>query len=170
MKLGWIVANGPPALLSEALSRLEIIADTYLSVGTPVQCAAAALLEQAELIRPPILKRIRENSDLLDSFLDADRPCDRLAAEGGWYAVARIPEVESDEDRALDLLENQGVFVHPGGFYDFPSGAHLVLSLITPPKAFAAGLERLFENPALRGASPGPFGPAPRAEGDSTYS
>ena len=170
MKLGWIVANGPPDLLSEALSRLEIIADTYLSVGTPAQCAAAALLEQAELIRPPILKRIRENNDLLDSFLDADCPCDRLAAEGGWYAVARIPEVESDEDRALDLLENQGVFVHPGGFYDFPSGAHLVLSLITPPKAFAAGLERLFENPALRCASAGPFAATPGGPGDGTYS
>ncbi len=149
MKLGWIVAGGSPGLLCEALERLEVIADTYLSVSTPVQCAAAALIEQGDVIRPLILDRIRENSDLLDSYLDADRPCDRLTAEGGWYAVLRIPAVQSDEDRALDLLENQGVFVHPGSFYDFPVGAHIVLSLITPPEVLAAGLVRLFTNPTF---------------------
>ena len=147
MKLGWIVAGGPHDLLSEALGRLEVIADTYLSVSTPVQCAAATLIEQGDVIRPSILDRIRENSDLLDSYLDTDRPCDRLTAEGGWYAVLRIPAVQSDEARALDLLENQGVFVHPGSFYDFPVGAHVVLSLITPPPVWAAGLARLFTTP-----------------------
>ena len=158
MKLGWIVANGPSDLLSESLARLEIVADTYLSVGTPVQNAAPVLLESAESIRPQILSRIRENSDHLDSFLDADSPCDRLVAEGGWYAVLKIPSVQTDEDRALDLLENQGVFVHPGSFYDFPAGAHLVLSLITPTDVFATGLGRLFANRSLSGCSPN--GPA----------
>ncbi len=147
MKLGWMVAGGPPDPLSEALGRLEVIADTYLSVSTPVQCTAATLIEQGDVIRPLILDRIRENSDRLDSYLDADCPCDRLAAEGGWYAVLRIPAVQSDEARALDLLENQGVFVHPGSFYDFPVGAHVVLSLITPPAVWAAGLARLFTTP-----------------------
>ena len=150
MKLGWIVAGGPPELLSEALGRLEIIADTYLSVGTPVQGAAAVFLEQGEEIRPPILARIRENRDLLDSFLDGEGPCDRLRGEGGWYGVLRIPALQSDEDFALDLLDNRGVFVHPCDFYDFPTGAHLVLSLITPPQVFAAGLARLFATPAFR--------------------
>ena len=156
MKLGWIVVGGHTDLLSEALARLEIIADTYLAVGTPVQCAAAALIKQGDSIRPQILQRIRENSDLLDFRLDTESPSRRLTTEGGWYAVLRIPSIQSDEDCALDLLENHGVLVHPGGFYDFPTGAHLVLSLITPTEVFTAGLDHLFAHPSLRGTSSEP--------------
>lgn len=143
VKLGWIVANGPQVLLSESLSRLEVIADTYLSVGASVQRAAPFLIERGNTIRPEILNRIRTNCELLDSIFTEDCPCSRLRTEGGWYGVLRIPSVLGDESYALHLLENYNVFVHPGSFYDFPSGDYLVLSLITPTEVLASGLEKL---------------------------
>ena len=153
MKLGWIVANGPLPLLSESLSRLEVIADTYLSVGTLVQCAASVLIEQGQVVRPAILQRVQENRRLLDSFLVENCSCYRLKAEGGWYSVLRIPAVLDDEQHALNLLENRGVLVHPGGFYDFPSGAYLVVSMITPTEILTAGLTNLLADPLFQ-ASP----------------
>ena len=153
VKLGWIVANGPQALLSESLSRLEVIADTYLSVGAPVQRAAPFLIEQGDTTRPEILNRIHTNGELLDSFLTEDCPCSRLRTEGGWYGVLRIPSVLDDESYALHLLENYGVFIHPGRFYDFPSGDYLILSMITPTEVFSAGLEKLRADQLFRTSS-----------------
>ena len=154
MKLGWIVANGPPPLLSESLSRLEVIADTYLSVGTLVQYAASVLIEQGQVVRQAILQRVQENNRLLDSFLVENSPCHRLKAEGGWYSVLRVPAVLDDEQRALGLLENHGVLVHPGGFYDFPSGAYLVISMITPTEILTAGFESLRADPLFHASLP----------------
>lgn len=143
VKLGWIAANGPQTLLSESLSRLEIIADTYLSVGASVQRTAPFLIEQGDAIRPEILNRIQTNCELLDSVFTEDCLCSRLRTEGGWYGVLRIPSVLDDESYALHLLENYNVFVHPGSFYDFPFGDYLVLSLITPTEVLVSGLEKL---------------------------
>jgi len=143
MKLGWIAANGPAARRDEALARLEVIADTYLSVGTPVQLAARTLLETRASMQRQILERIRANLHALDEQLKGDSPCSRLCAEGGWYAVLRVPSTKTDEEWALELLETEGVYVHPGHFFDFPSDGYLVLSLITPEVDFARATERI---------------------------
>jgi aspartate/methionine/tyrosine aminotransferase len=145
MKLGWIVANGPTARRDEALARLEVIADTYLSVGAPVQIAARALLETRSSMQQQIMERIGANLDALDEQLKGEKPCSRLCAEGGWYAVLRVPSTKTDEEWALELLEKKGVYVHPGQFFDFPGDGYLVLSLITPEKEFARGIERILE-------------------------
>jgi len=142
MKLGWVVTNGPDDLLQQALARLEIIADTYLSVSTPVQAAAPALLDVRRSLRPQIMRRIRANLAVLDAGLGRFPLCSRLRAEGGWYAVVRVPNTLSDEAWALDLLATSGVYVHPGRFFDFGSGNFLVLSLITPEDEFREGIER----------------------------
>jgi alanine-synthesizing transaminase len=129
MKLGWIIAND-----QSALERLELIADTYLSVGTPVQCALPQLLDMKRDIQDQILRRIRENLAMV--------PQSRRV-EGGWYAVLQVSRTRSEEQWALALLEHQNVLVQPGYFYDFDSEAFLVLSLLTAPDVFQEGLRRL---------------------------
>ena len=143
MKLAWTVVNGPSDVVAEALARLEVIADTYLAVGTPVQHAAAALLEQGGSLRRQILERIRGNLALLDSMLPRGAPLYRLAAEGGWHAVLRLPRVRSDEQWAIDLLQADGVYAHPGHFFGFAHGAHLVVSLLPEPQRFREGIEKI---------------------------
>jgi aspartate/methionine/tyrosine aminotransferase len=142
MKLAWIVANGPRDLRAEALARLEVIADTYLSVSTAVQLAAPKLLAARGGTQRQILQRVRANLNRLDARLAQATPCNRLRAEGGWYAVLRVPNTRSDEDWALALLE-RGVYVHPGHFFGFATDGYLVVSLITPEPQFAEGLERI---------------------------
>jgi aspartate/methionine/tyrosine aminotransferase len=132
MKLGWIVAEGPDLLVDAALARLEIIADTYLSVGTPVQCAVDSLLELRAPVQRQILHRTRANLD----FLRAS-PLRVLVVEGGWYAVAVL-----EEDAALHLLRDYNVLVQPGYFYDFEQSTFIVLSLLTPPDTFREGVRR----------------------------
>jgi len=144
MKLAWIVANGPRDLRDEALARLEVIADTYLSVSTPVQLAAPKLLAKRDGLQRQILRRIQANLNRLDARLARATPCSRLRAEGGWYAVLRVPNTRSDEDWALALLE-RGVYLHPGHFFGFATDGYLVLSLITPEPQFAEGVERIVE-------------------------
>jgi alanine-synthesizing transaminase len=145
MKLVWIAASGPAAQLQPALSRLEIIADTYLSVNAPIQLAAPALLDQRKQIQPQLLDRVRANLAELDCQLARQKACQRLAVEGGWYAVLRIPATQSDEDLAIDLLHKASILVHPGHFYDFPRDGYLVLSLITHPDQFHEGIDRLLK-------------------------
>ena len=143
MKLGWIVAAGSPSERGPAMERLEWIADTYLSVGTPVQCAAGRLLAAGESIQQQIRERTYENLQFA-----ADRihgTASLLAVEGGWYAIVKVPCVRSEEEWALDLLTRCNVLVQPGFFYDFESEAFLVLSLLTTPKIFREGLIRLLE-------------------------
>jgi alanine-synthesizing transaminase len=137
MKLGWIVAGGPGH--EAALERLELIADTYLSVATPVQIALPRLLEASVGLRAQILDRTRSNLALLR------RSTVPLHVEGGWYATLQIPRTKSEEDWAISLLDGRDVLVQPGFYFDFESEAFLVLSLLTPPDIFAEGLKRILE-------------------------
>jgi aspartate/methionine/tyrosine aminotransferase len=143
MKLAWVVASGPEDKVQAALARLEVIADTYLSMNAPIQWAAPVLLEQRKSIQPLLLDRLRTNLEELDRELARQKACARLDVEGGWYAVLRVPVTQSDEDLAIDLLRKVAVLVHPGHFYDFPSDGYLVVSLITPPKEFREGTRRV---------------------------
>jgi len=143
MKLGWLVVTGPPSLRAQACARLELIADTYLSVGTPVQHALPRLLESAKHVRQQVASRTRDNlANLRDTF-GASSPVQVLQVEGGWYATVRVPRTKTEEEWCLELLEHDGVLVQPGFFYDFEAEAYLVLSLLTPPDAFREGVRRL---------------------------
>jgi aspartate/methionine/tyrosine aminotransferase len=146
MKLAWIVVNGPEELRRAAISRLEIIADTYLSVNAPIQHALPTLLGQREHIQRQLIARIRENLKTLHDLLRSNSALERLLIEGGWYAVLRVPVTKSDEDLAIELIERARVVVHPGHFYDFPQDGFLVVSLITPQAEFREGIERLIES------------------------
>ena len=145
MKLAWVAASGPQTTVAEAGARLEIIADTYLSVNAPIQLAAPVLLEQRKQIQPILLDRLRVNLAEFDAQLAAHPACARLQVEGGWYGVLRVPIRGTDEELAIDLLRKMSVIVHPGHFYDFPSEGHLVLSLITEPVNFREGVSRLLQ-------------------------
>jgi aspartate/methionine/tyrosine aminotransferase len=143
MKLAWVVTSGPQERVAQAGARLEIIADTFLSMNAPVQLAATVLLDQRKHVQPVLLDRLRVNLREFDRQLAAAPSCTRLDVEGGWYVVVRVPVVQSDESLAIDLLRKMAVVVHPGHFYDFPSEGHLVLSLITEPATFREGITRL---------------------------
>lgn len=137
MKLGWIVAGGPGH--EAALDRLELIADTYLSVATPVQVALPGLLEASVAVREQIAKRTQANLTLLKSTA---RP---MHVEGGWYAILQVPRTKGEEEWAIQLLDRRDVLVQPGYYFDFESEAFLVVSLLTPPDIFAEGVRRLLE-------------------------
>ena len=145
MKVAWVVTSGPQDEADEAMARLEIIADTYLSMNAPVQWATAALLQQRKTLQSQLLSRARENLAELDRQLAAHRACQRLSVEGGWYAVLRVPVTRSDEELAIELLRERSVLAHPGHFYDFPSDGYLVLSLITPQPEFAEGMRAILQ-------------------------
>jgi len=145
MKLAWIVTSGPSEQVSTALARLEVIADTYLSMNAPIQLAAPVLLEQRQSIQPLLLDRVRANLSELDRGLAKQNTSRRLDAEGGWYAVIRVPVTQSDEDLAIEILRKLSVLVHPGHFYDFPSDEYLIVSLITPPQGFRQGIAQVIE-------------------------
>ncbi len=143
LKLGWIVADGPPAVVERALAGLELIGDTYLSVAAPVQLAARALLAEGAAVTAQIAARVRANYAALRRRVER-HPAIRLpAVDGGWYAVLQIPATEPEEAVVLDLLERDGVLVHPGYFFDFPREAFLVVSLLPAPDAFEAGIARV---------------------------
>ena len=143
-KLGWIRVSGPEDEKRRAIQGLELIADSFLSVSTPVQAALPELLRVGAHIRAAIQTRTRTNLDLLRSTVATKPEMQLLPVEGGWSAVLRVPRVETDEDLALRLLD-RGVLVHPGYFFDFAQEGHLVISLLTEPAAFAAGLMRMVE-------------------------
>lgn len=143
MKLAWLAIGGPDNFKHEARSCLEIIADTYLSVSTPVQLAAPEFLELRHEFQRQLLSRVRRNLDELDRQLAGQKQSSRLQVEGGWYAVLRVPATKSDEELAIELLERKDVYVHPGHFYDFHQDGYLVVSLITPEPDFAEGMKRV---------------------------
>jgi aspartate/methionine/tyrosine aminotransferase len=143
MKIGWIAANGPDAEVSEAIARLEIVADTYLSLNAAIQHALPTLLAQRSVIQPQIMARIEGNLRKLDEELKRQDLISRLEFEAGWCAVLRVPAVQSDEELAIRLLENHSVLVHPGHFYDFPDEGYLVASLLTPAAEFEEGIRRM---------------------------
>jgi alanine-synthesizing transaminase len=143
LKLGWIAVSGPEALSRGALSRLEVIADTYLSVGTPVQRALPRILSQLPELRSPIQKRVSSNLAHLEDAFARGAAASLLRPEGGWSAVLRVPATRSEEDWTLQLLSHDGVLVHPGYFFDFPEEAYLVLSLLPLPEDFQRGVGRI---------------------------
>jgi len=143
MKLAWLAASGPQTLVQRAMERLEIIADTFLSPGTPVQLALPKLLGIREGIQRQLQNRIAANLAHLDSTLTTNKLISRLDRQGGWYATLRVPATGSDEDLAVSLLENHNILVHPGRFFDFRQDGFLMLSLITPETEFHEGIRRL---------------------------
>lgn len=139
LKLGWVVVSGPPGLVEPAIERLATVADTFLSVGTPVQVALPALLEAAPEAAQAIRDRITGNLARLRALLAAPSAATVLDVEGGWYAVVRLPATRPEEEWALALLD-RGVLAHPGHFFDFDREAFLVLSLLPLPADFEAGV------------------------------
>jgi alanine-synthesizing transaminase len=143
MKLAWIAVSGREVQKNEAMARLEVIADAYLSVGAPVQLAAPALLEMRGEFHRQLIERVRANLAELDRQLAWQSHCTRLECEAGWTAVLRVPALESDEELAIALLNECGVYVHPGHFYDFARPGHMVISLIVAPEDFAEATRRV---------------------------
>ena len=142
-KLAWIAASGPAERKRAALARLEIIADAYLSVGTPVQLAAPELLAMRAPFQAQVMARVKANLRELDAQISGQSACNRLACQGGWSAVLRVPAKQSDEELAVALLTKRSVHVHPGHFYDFARPGYLVVSLIVPELEFAEGVRRV---------------------------
>jgi aspartate/methionine/tyrosine aminotransferase len=144
MKLGWIVLAGPAKQCEAARERLELIADTYLSVSTSVQHAAPSLLAAAPGLRRQIQDRVSSNLSALRAAVSSASPCRVLDVEGGWYATVEMPRTRSEEQWCLELLKEDDVLVQPGFFFDFESEAYLVVSLLTPEATFQEGIRKLF--------------------------
>jgi alanine-synthesizing transaminase len=145
-KLGWIAVSGNDALASEAIARLELIADTYLSVATPVQLALPALLAQQPAVVRAVGVRLRQNLAALDAVLHElgpTCPVRRLPVRGGWYAVLEVPRLHDDDAWVEMLIREDGVVVHPGYFFDFEGDGFLVLSLLPQPEVFRDGVRRV---------------------------
>lgn len=146
MKAAWLVATGPDDLRTQALERLEVISDTYLSVSAPVQHALPEFLALRNKFQRELIARVRANLVELDRQLAAQKLTSRLQIEGGWYAILRTPATRTDEETAVDLLETYGVSIHPGHFYDFAGDGYLVVSLITPENDFREGIRLLLQS------------------------
>lgn len=158
VKLGWIAAAGPQGRVADALKRLEIVCDTYLSVSTPVQLAARELLERGAGIRRQIAARITANFRQLKDLVASAPSCRVLHAAGGWSAVVQVPTFRSEEELVVDLLSKEGVLVHPGYFFDFPRESFLIISLLPAESLFGDGVKRLLahvekEPPAFSGGA-----------------
>jgi len=145
LKLAWMAVTGPEALRREALARLEVVADTFLSVGTPVQRALPALLAGRAELQRPIAERVTANLLALRQRLPPGCPASLLEPDGGWYAVLRIPATLPESERVERLLAERNVLVHPGYFFDFAREAYLVLSLLPRPGDFDQGVERILD-------------------------
>ena len=143
LKLGWIAIGGAAPNVADAREKLELVADTYLSVATPVQTSASSLIAAGAAMRQQILERARRNLGALRRMAERNPALDLLRTEGGWSAVVRVPAVRSEDDLVTALVEEDGVLVHPGYFFDFAHEAFLVVSLIAPPDEFDEGLARL---------------------------
>ena len=151
MKVAWLGVSGPKKVKAEAMARLEVIADTYLSMNAPVQWAIPELLAERDSIQNQLFTRMHENLSVLDSQLAVQKLCRRLEVDGGWYAILRVPATASDEQLAIDLLQQAGVLVQPGHFYDFAGDGYLVISLITVREIFETGVGRILKHIATVG-------------------
>ena len=145
MKLSWIIVNGPKDLVNAATDRLEVIADTYLSVNTPTQNAFPLWLSHRKTIQAEINNRIKDNLDFLKQHITKMDACEYLAADGGWYAVVKIPDCLSEEQWVLTFLNKDHVAVHPGYFFDFPQEAYVVVSLLPMSGTFQKGIKRIIK-------------------------
>jgi alanine-synthesizing transaminase len=142
MKVAWVATSGPESLTRPALERLEIIADTYLSLSSTVQWALPELLAQRRTLQPQMQQRVRANWAQLQTLARGKR-CEVLESEGGWYGVLRTPGALSGENLAIEIMQRALVLVHPGHFYNFPSDDFLVVSLIVSTDQFEQGMSRL---------------------------
>jgi len=143
MKVGWIVVDGPAVAKHEAMGRLEIIADTFLSVNTPVQHALPQLMTAGVSVRGNIRNRVISNYRFLCNRLGGDSAVSLMPAEGGWYAVLRLPRTMTDEEWAIRLLEEQSLYLHPGYFFDFEVEGYLVMSLLVHPDCMKDAADHL---------------------------
>jgi aspartate/methionine/tyrosine aminotransferase len=143
MKVAWVLTGGPEVLAAQAMARLEVIADTFLSMNAPIQHALPRLLEQRSSFQLQLRVRLRANLKELDRQLAGQKLVERLEVDGGWYVPLRVPATRSDEDLAIELLEKESVLVHPGHFYDFPGDGYLVLSLLPTREDFRTGVRRI---------------------------
>lgn len=143
VKLGWFAATGPMHLVSGLLTSYEVIADTYLSVSTPVQVAAPSLLAGGATVRAAIQQRIARNLDSLRRAMTAAPAATVLRVEGGWSAVLQVPTTEGEEALVLRLLTEHRVLAHPGYFFDFPRESFLVVSLLVAHDRFDTGIDRI---------------------------
>jgi alanine-synthesizing transaminase len=143
MKAAWLVVSGPQQWKSEALARLEVIADTYLSMNAPVQLAIPRFLEGRHGFQEQVMSRVRRNLAELDRQLAVQKAISRLRVGGGWCAIVRLPATRSSDDVALELLKSMGISVHPGHFYELPSEGYLVVSLLTHEPEFSRGVAGL---------------------------
>ena len=134
-----VALSGPADVVAEALDRIELICDTYLSVSTPVQLAARSLLERGAPVRAQILDRVRANDATLRALVSGGGAT-VLPAEGGWSAVLRVPATGSEDALVTELLERDAVAVQPGYFFDFPHEAFLIVSQLPVPDEFARGI------------------------------
>jgi aspartate/methionine/tyrosine aminotransferase len=150
LKLGWILVNGPAGFLDGARERLEWVADSYLSVSTPVQLALPRLLEYGRGMADAIRARVLRNERTLRAAFPAGGPVTVLPVPAGWAACMRVPAVRPEEDLVLDLLESHDVLVQPGYFFDFPFEAFLVVSLLPKPEDFREGVARLTRGLTIR--------------------
>jgi hypothetical protein len=152
IKLGWMVWSGPEPQVADAMHAYEIIADSYLSLATPVQVAAPALLERAAAIRAAIHQRVRRNLQSLQSACAATPSITTLRVEGGWSAVLQVPATRQEEELVVTLVTEDGVLVHPGYFFDMAREAFLIVSLIVEPALFDRGISLVLARAAGRPA------------------
>jgi alanine-synthesizing transaminase len=143
VKLGWMVVGGPRLERDEALIGLELIADTFLSVGTPVQVATPELLHHGGAIRAAIHDRVRKNLSRARDIAQRYPSCEVLRVEGGWCAPIRVPAIRGEEALVLELLQQERILVHPGYFFDFPHEAFIVISLLPEESIFAEAFARI---------------------------
>ena len=143
MKLAWTIVDGPVQQRIDALSRLELIADTFLPVNTPVQVAAPELFRRAAPIRHAIHERVSRNLTAAREVAQAYPACEVLRVEGGWTAVVRVPATRSEEALALGLVQDERVLVHPGFFFDFPHEAFVIVSLLPQEDVFVEAFARV---------------------------
>jgi len=146
VKLGWVAVGGPERLAAEALERLELICDTYLSVATPVQLAAGALIDRGVAVRREIASRVVANYHYLKSSVGRAPACRVLQSEGGWYGVMQVQSLETEEDLVVGMLQTDGVLAHPGYFFDFPRESFVIVSLLPPEPTFADGIDRVLRH------------------------
>jgi aspartate/methionine/tyrosine aminotransferase len=143
MKVAWLACTGPEEMVTLAAGRLEVIADTYLSLNAPTQWAVPALFEQRHSLQRQLRERVKTNRAELTRQLAGKSGCEMLESEGGWYSVLHVPTDQGDDELAIELMQKCRVVIHPGHFFDFPQDGYLVVSLITPVAEFSEGVSRL---------------------------
>jgi alanine-synthesizing transaminase len=148
VKLGWMAVGGPEPLARQAIERLAHVCDTYLAVSTPVQHAAGTLIERGAGVREQIARRVAANYATIRARRDEVPSVRVLPSDGGWYVVLQVPSLDPEEDFVLNLLTTDEVLVHPGYFFDFPRESFVIVSLLPPPAAFAAGIDRVLRHVA----------------------